>query len=168
MLTIKYLYLTWVVMAGALIACQPSVRETQEPPAQPRIIPASEITPIDWAFLRDQVHFEPRYYEEAGGNFWFPSFTDSLKRLSGHYVEIEGYVQTLAPGAYALSAFPNKSCFFCGAAGPESVLELTLQNPEQIYFTDEYKRFAGVFALNDTNLDHLNFILLDAQEATAR
>ena len=52
---------------------------------------------------------------------------------------------------YALSAFPFSSCFFCGAAGPESVLELDLKH-QQEYLTDEVITFKGVLELNSDPL----------------
>jgi hypothetical protein len=65
-----------------------------------------------------------------------------------------------------LSKVPYSACFFCGGAGPESVVE--------VYFTDKHPRFkadqvikvTGILRLNDTDITHMNFILTGATLVT--
>ena len=74
--------------------------------------------------------------------------------------EISGYVlpMDVSGEAYVLSAFPFASCFFCGGAGQESVVELRLKNFSQSFETDEFLSFTGVLKLNKEELE-LNYIL---------
>ena len=65
---------------------------------------------------------------------------------------------------YVLSAFTFAACFFCGGAGPESVLQLELKTANRNYRTDEWKRFKGIFRLNDWNPDNMYYILEEAVE----
>lgn len=109
-----------------------------------------------------QVDFEDKYYKDIDAWLLFPTFGDSLKMLEGQSVYISGYVLTLEPGRYALSANPFSSCFFCGGAGPESVMALALRDTTAIFYTDEWQTFQGTFRLNDSDVDQLNYILEDA------
>ncbi|MEM6963324.1 MAG: DUF3299 domain-containing protein, partial [Bacteroidota bacterium] len=63
-----------------------------------------------------------------------------------------------------LSKNPNSSCFFCGGAGPETVLELELK-PSAIerYEVDDLKTFKGILKLNKINDKHLTYLLTDAE-----
>ena len=66
--------------------------------------------------------------------------------------------------SYVLSQNPNSSCFFCGGAGPETVLELELK-PSAIkrYEVDSVVEFKGVLKLNKIDDKHLTYVLLDAE-----
>ena len=65
--------------------------------------------------------------------------------------------------SYALSRNPNANCFFCGGAGPETVLNLQL-SPDAIqrYKTDTYKAFKGILQLNQKNDNQFTYVLLNA------
>lgn len=151
--------LVWVWMACGT----PAAENSEESPIQAErnpmdAIAPADILPVSWEDLTD-VSFENKYYEGVQEWMLFPNFGDSVQSLAGKPVSISGYVLTLEPGVYALSANPFSSCFFCGGAGPESVLLLELTDKEEIYFTDEWRSFAGIFQLNDSDIDKLNYIL---------
>lgn len=120
---------------------------------------------ITWKTLQD-VQFKERYYKEAEAWFLFPTFGKSLKNLDGKQVEIKGYVIPIDAegGLYALSAFPFSACYFCGGAGPESVMSLKLKKGHRRYKTDDVVTFRGIFKLNDTDINDFNYILRNAEE----
>lgn len=64
-------------------------------------------------------------------------------------MSIKGFIIPLDTDgeAYALSAYPLSSCFFCGNAGPGSVMELLLEEPRRFH-TDEYLTFEGILGLS--------------------
>jgi uncharacterized membrane protein YcgQ (UPF0703/DUF1980 family) len=95
------------------------------------------------------LNFEEVYEPTTASWVQVPVWTEELKQWNGKTVQITGYIIALdaVNGQYALSAFPFSSCFFCGAAGPESVLELDLKMKEN-YLTDEVITFKGVLELN--------------------
>jgi hypothetical protein len=117
-----------------------------------------EAVQATWAMLSD-VRFTARFFEEIQDSLLFPAFGPGVRGLDGSTIVISGYVVTMEPGRYALSANPFSSCFFCGQAGPETVMELDLADPEQLFFTDEFRTFQGILALNDTDVDRLNYLL---------
>jgi hypothetical protein len=105
----------------------------------------------------ERLNFEEVYEPTTASWVQVPVWTEELKQWDGKLVKITGYIIALdaVNSQYALSAFPFSSCFFCGAAGPESVLELDLKHQEE-YLTDEVITFKGVLELN---VDPLKFPL---------
>lgn len=97
----------------------------------------------------ERLNFEEVYEPTTASWERVPVWTEELKQWDGKLVKITGYIIALdaVNSQYALSAFPFSSCFFCGAAGPESVLELDLKH-QQEYLTDEVITFKGVLELN--------------------
>lgn len=123
-------------------------------------VPA-DVQTVTWADLR-AVKFEDRFYPDLEEYLLYPNFEPSVQALDGEGIRIEGYVIPVEPGRYVLSANPFSSCFFCGGAGPESVIELELIQPGAMYVTDEFKTFTGILSLNDSDVDKLNYVLHDA------
>jgi len=101
----------------------------------------------------ERLNFEEVYEPTTASWVQVPVWTEELKQWDGKLVRITGYIISLdaVNSQYALSAFPFSSCFFCGAAGPESVLELDLKH-QQEYLTDEVITFKGVLELNSDPL----------------
>ncbi|MGD1981988.1 MAG: DUF3299 domain-containing protein [Flavobacteriales bacterium] len=104
---------------------------------------------IKWSTF-ERLQFEEVYDEESAAWLIAPIWTEDLKELDGKKVKITGYIIALdvLGDEYALSAFPFASCFFCGASGPESVMELSLDKKTK-YLTDEVHTFVGILRLND-------------------
>ena len=101
----------------------------------------------------ERLNFEEVYEPTTASWVQVPVWTEELKQWDGKLVRITGYIIALdaVNSQYALSAFPFSSCFFCGAAGPESVLELDLKH-QQEYLTDEVITFKGVLEFNSDPL----------------
>ncbi|MEL6254541.1 MAG: DUF3299 domain-containing protein [Bacteroidota bacterium] len=118
---------------------------------------------LSWETLAE---IEYSYVQNYEANFWYgvPSFSETVKGMEGKAVKIKGYVlpMDVSGEQYVLSAFPFASCFFCGGAGQESVIELRLKDYNRTFQTDEYLEFSGIFKLNDAELE-LNYILDKAQ-----
>lgn len=141
---------------------EPSTDQTG-PARTPTLAPRRpEAVQATWAMLSD-VRFSARFFEEIQDSLLFPSFGPGVRGLEGSPIVISGYVVTMEPGRYALSANPFSACFFCGQAGPETVMELDLSDPDQLFFTDEFRTFQGILALNDTDVDRLNYLLKAAE-----
>ena len=62
-----------------------------------------------------------------------------------------------------LSANPYSSCFFCGQAGPESVMEIQLLKQYDGLRMDQVITFKGKLRLNADDIYQLNYILEDAE-----
>ena len=119
---------------------------------------------IDWKFL-SQVEFKDQYFEDYEAWYLVPVFSEAVQKLDGQKVIIKGYVipMDVEGGQYALSAYPFSACFFCGGAGPETVMSLHFDKKPKRYETDDVVRFTGELHLNDSDFDDFNYVLKHAQ-----
>jgi len=114
------------------------------------------------------MEFEEIFNEEYGFDVPYPIFNDKVKDLAGKKVTIEGYIIPLEVGddheLLVLSKYPESTCFFCGMAGPETVVDILpsrkIKNRE-LNLNGKMK-FTGTLKLNRDNLDHMNYMLIDA------
>ena len=122
-----------------------------------------QATPINWELLSD-IQYD--YIQNFEQNFWYgeATFGEKVKALEGQLIEIKGYMLTVdvEGNAFYLSAYPFSSCFFCGGAGQESVMELRLKKAKQRFEQDEFVTLRGRLRLNDRELE-LNYILEEAE-----
>lgn len=116
-------------------------------------ITLSAQTKISWGLLQD--------CELPSGRI---DFTEEVEALDGQLVTIKGFMIPLDTEGieYALSAFPMSECFFCGNAGPTSMLELQLTKAKR-YSLDSYETFTGKLVLSPAP-QGLVFILEEAEE----
>ena len=124
----------------------------------------AEPVKLSWETLRD-VTFKKKWYAEESVYMLYPTFGQSIQKLSGKTVDLTGYILPvdLEANLYVLSAFPYSACFFCGGAGPESVVSLKFKKTGKKFKTDERRTFRGTFKLNADNIYELNYILADAE-----
>ncbi|MEM6299908.1 MAG: hypothetical protein AAF740_14565 [Bacteroidota bacterium] len=110
-----------------------------------------------------KVEYEKVYNEEYAANINYPIFSEDITKLEGTKVTVSGYVIPLEVGEdyFILSAFPFASCFFCGAAGPETVIEIYSAKPFKVT-SDQRITLSGTLELNRSDLNHLMFKLRDA------
>ncbi|HLT74523.1 MAG TPA: hypothetical protein VKZ68_05540 [Ohtaekwangia sp.] len=112
-----------------------------------------------------KTKFDPKYYEKLGEYLFYPTFPDELKALNGKEITLQGFYVPFAPedGAYIiLSKYPMSQCFFCGGGGPESVAEVNFAKSPPKFQVDDLVTVKGKLKLNADDVDHVNFILLDA------
>ncbi|PTB96046.1 DUF3299 domain-containing protein [Marivirga lumbricoides] len=121
-------------------------------------------TKINWLTLKD-VSFIDKWSDEVDAYFYFPTFGPSVKDLEGKEVVIRGYVLPIDPenNFYILSQNPFASCFFCGSAGPESIIELGLKNKKDKFDMDQVVTMKGILRLNKEDIYHCNYILDKAE-----
>ena len=121
-------------------------------------------TNIDWKTLED-VSFTEKYNDEFATYILIAKFGESVQKLKGKTVRISGYIIPLdvEQNQYVLSANPFASCFFCGGAGPETVIDLYFTEKVK-YRTDQYVTIEGVLDLNKDDVYKLNYILDKAKK----
>ena len=129
------------------------------------ILNADGIEELTWKQLTD-VEFKDVYVEELDAYYWKPTFGENVKALAGREVYITGYIIPVDydENFYVLSRYPFANCFFCGGAGPESVVDLRFKNENRMYETDERLTFRGKLALNADDVYQMNYILEGAEE----
>jgi len=118
---------------------------------------------ITWEDL-SKVTFTEKYFKKYDDYFLHPKFSESVKNLEGKTISITGYFLNLDPNGaiYILSKGPMASCYFCGVGGPETAVELQFPS-KQPYETDTIVTITGVLSLNDSDVEHFNYILSDCK-----
>ena len=85
--------------------------------------------------------------------------------MANKVVEIKGYIIPTdgykSHTEFILSAFPYNMCFFCGGAGPETVMEIYAKTP--IKFTSEAVTIRGKLELNSDDVNRLIYSLTNAE-----
>lgn len=114
---------------------------------------------LTWTDLAD-VEFKPKYFEEYDAHFLMPTFGESIKKRSGKKIAIKGYFLDISGSGkvFLLSKNPMATCFFCGAAGPETIIEVAFKE-KPTFRTDQVITVEGILQLNDSNAERCNYIL---------
>lgn len=120
-------------------------------------------TKLQWKTM-EGIGFTEKYVKDLEETFKFPVFTSYIKSLNGKTVEVEGYLIPFDKSGkeVALSANPYAACFFCGKAGPASIMILKLKIPNTKLKTDMYKTVTGRLKLNFDDPEEFYYILEDA------
>lgn len=117
-----------------------------------------------WELL-SSVEIVKGYDDFMGAEIEQPKFPEQLKLQEGKEITLEGFIIPLQQESdqdyFILSRFPYQSCFFCGQAGPETVVEV--YSDQKFRYTDERVRVTGKLRLNDDNPLHLFYILEDTE-----
>ena len=125
---------------------------------------SSAQTIITWDLLKN-VDFSEVWSEEFQAYYMVPKFGKSIEALDGKIIQIRGFVipVDIVQDYYVLSANSYSSCFFCGQAGPESVMEIQLIKQYDGLRMDQVITFKGKLRLNVDDIYQLNYILEDAE-----
>lgn len=111
-----------------------------------------------------QVSFK-NVKDKNGYDVELPVFSNYLKSFNGKTVTIKGYVIPLdevgGTAKFMLSSLPFNLCYFCGAAGPETVVEVDTR--EKVKFSTKQITMEGTIVLNETDPDHHIYILKNAR-----
>jgi len=77
---------------------------------------------------------------------------EEIKEMNGKFVEVDGYIIPLTAQVgqnnFMFSKFPKNMCFFCGAAGPESAMEVFMSAKNSLPFTSERITLKGRLSIN--------------------
>jgi len=118
-----------------------------------------------WPILA-KVTYKKEYDDLLGIKVDKPIFSQELRSLEGKPIQIKGYIIPTdgykSHKEFVFSAFPYSSCFFCGAAGPETVLEVIAS--KAIPYTSEPIEIKGNLVLNNKDINRLMFLLTDVEQ----
>lgn len=119
--------------------------------------------PNIWKTL-SKITFKKQYDEMMGFKVDVPVFSTDVEKLDGTEVTIKGYIIPIegfkSHTEFVFSAFPYNMCFFCGGAGPETVMEVISSEP--VKFSTEAIYIKGTLHLNSTDINKLIYSLTDA------
>jgi hypothetical protein len=111
-----------------------------------------------------KITYTKQYDELMGFKVDVPVFSADVKALAGKEVTLKGYIIPVegykGHKEFIFSAFPYNMCFFCGGAGPETVMEVFAKEP--IQYQAESITLKGRLKLNDKDINQLMYILENA------
>ena len=117
-----------------------------------------------WKTL-SRITYKKEFDELMGFKIDKPVFSDKVKALAGKEIIIKGYIIPVegykSHKEFILSAFPYNMCFFCGGAGPETVMEV--EALEEVAFTAEQIQIKGILKLNDEDINNLMYKLVEVK-----
>lgn len=118
---------------------------------------------LTWDILAD-VEFEERFNVEEQAYFDYPTYSPDVLAFHNREIIITGHLIPFEPetGGYFLSANPNASCFFCGEAGPETVIALTIEDVTDEMVMDAVLTFRGKLLLNRKDVFQMNYRIPNA------
>ena len=116
--------------------------------------------PNVWKTLA-KLTYKKEYNELLGFKVDVPVFSEDVRALEGQEVEVRGYIIPVdgykSQSEFVFSAFPYNMCFFCGGAGPETVMEVVAATP--IAYTTEPVTIRGILHLNEEDINRLIYSL---------
>lgn len=130
----------------------------------PSLRAQSATTESLWKTLA-KITYKKEYDEFLGFKIDKPVFSEEIKALNGKMVTVKGFIIPVegykGHKEFILSAFPYSMCFFCGGAGPESVMEVSAI--EAIEYSAESIVISGKLTLNSDDVNKLMYSLTDAK-----
>jgi hypothetical protein len=118
-----------------------------------------------WKTL-SRITFKKEYDEVLGLKIDVPVFGTEVKSMEGKEVTVKGYIIPTdgykSQKEFVFSAFPYNMCFFCGGAGPETVMEVVSKEP--IKYTSEPVYLKGILRLNGKDVNRLIYSLEKAEK----
>lgn len=120
---------------------------------------------LSWEILAD-VEWSEEYDSTTSVSSLTAIFGSSISDYHDQEVYITGYVIPLdALGiSFALSRNSYASCFFCGQAGPETVMDLMVRpgTIPKTKYNDYPLKFKGTLILKEVNPTGFNYQLINA------
>ena len=123
---------------------------------------AQSSTKSVWKTL-EKITYKKQYDELMGFKIDIPVFSKPIKDLENKEITVKGYIIPVegykSHKEFIFSAFPYNMCFFCGGAGPETVMEVFAAEP--IKYSAESITIKGKLELNDKDINRLMYALHD-------
>ncbi len=117
-----------------------------------------------WKTL-SKISYKKEYDEILGFKVDVPVFSKEVQELEGMEIVVKGYIIPVEGyknhKEFIFSAFPYNMCFFCGGAGPETVMEV--EALEEVAFTAEQIQIKGILKLNDEDINNLMYKLVEVK-----
>ncbi|NMM50522.1 hypothetical protein [Marinigracilibium pacificum] len=106
------------------------------------------------------VTFQTGYSNGSDIPFDIPVFSEKLNAIDGKEIELEGYilpVEVGKSGHYILSKLPFNVCYYCGGAGPETIVEIISE--KELEPLETKVKISGTLKLNDHDMNYHMYIL---------
>jgi hypothetical protein len=112
---------------------------------------ASPIDSLNWKLL-GMIKFIKKKDKEYG-EIMYPQVSSLLKQKATKKIAISGFIIPIDNTTYALSKNVFASCFFCGQAGPETIMGIKFKGATPKLKTDQYVTLVGTFRINENDVE---------------
>jgi hypothetical protein len=107
---------------------------------------------LTWKLLA-QIKYLKKPSKDYPEGVMYPVVNPTLKAKNKKAITMSGFIIPIDNKNYALSKNVFASCFFCGQAGPETIMGIKFKNPGIKLKTDQYVTLQGTFRYNDSDVD---------------
>ena len=126
---------------------------------------AQDSKPDHWLTL-SMVNLESKFDDMMGMVIKTATPTPIVQAMHGKEIEIRGYMIALdvkaAQSHFMFSRFPQNMCFFCGAAGPESAMQVFTRDKVKLKHTTNKVVLKGTLNIQKGDPTGLIYTLTDA------
>jgi hypothetical protein len=149
----KSLFIITLILTGFLLASMgtPMGKTSVSVSANHTYNPVFADT-LNWKLL-GQIKYLKKPSKDYPEGVMFPVINPTLKSKNTKTIYMSGFIVPIDNKNYALSKNVFASCFFCGQAGPETIMGIKFKNPATKLKTDQYVTLQGTFRYNDDDVD---------------
>ena len=107
---------------------------------------------ITWGLL-GRIKYNNKPHQDYPEGVMYPQVNSELKAKKGKKISISGFIIPIDNENYALSKNVFAQCFFCGQAGPETIMGIKFKDLKKRLKTDQYVTLEGTFRYNETDIE---------------
>lgn len=145
----KIFFLTTLILSVFILASVASPSTAVAPAPVAKTTAADTLT---WKLLA-QIKYLKKPSKDYPEGVMFPVINPTLKAKNTKPIVMSGFIIPIDNKSYALSKNVFASCFFCGQAGPETIMGIKFKNPNMKLKTDQYVTLQGNFRYNDDDVE---------------
>lgn len=116
---------------------------------------------LSWKQL-GAIKFVKKAHKDYPEGVMFPLVNSALKAKSKKKIVMSGFIVPIDNTTYALSKNVFASCFFCGQAGPETIMGIKFKGGTPKLKTDQYVTLEGNFRINENDIEDWIYHIEDA------
>ena len=107
---------------------------------------------LTWGML-GKIKYVTKPHKDYPDGVMYPIVDPQLKAIKGKQITISGFIIPIDNVSYALSKNVFAQCFFCGQAGPETIMGIQFKDLKKRLKTDQYVTLVGTFRYNENDIE---------------
>ncbi|MEZ0006972.1 hypothetical protein ABH942_002350 [Flavobacterium sp. 28YEA47A] len=116
---------------------------------------------LNWKLL-GAIKFVKKQNKDYPDGVMYPIINSTLKVKNKKRIAMSGFIVPIDNTTYALSKNVFAACFFCGQAGPETIMGIKFRGGTPKLKTDQYVTLEGNFRINDNDVEDWIYHIEDA------
>lgn len=116
---------------------------------------------LNWKLL-GAIKFVKKQNKDYPDGVMYPIINSTLKGKNKKRIAMSGFIVPIDNTTYALSKNVFAACFFCGQAGPETIMGIKFRGGTPKLKTDQYVTLEGNFRINENDVEDWIYHIEDA------